>query len=142
MARASTRRKHYLTYLQLELNNSNPPLLKWRCIEVLKILGLPNLPLIQQLIPFINHRESIIRDEARAALESFRTYFYEDLNRIIDLFDAMNLELVDESIVQVVLGIILSDKDAFKLALKNFADDSDKTITDRFIDLIKRYKLS
>jgi len=129
-------------YLQLELNNSNPPLLKWRCIEVLKILGLPNLPLIQQLIPFINHHEPIIRDEARAALESFRPYFYEDLNRIIDLFDTMNLELVDDTIVQVLLEIILSDKDAFKLALKNFADVNEKTTTDRFVELIKRSQLS
>jgi len=114
-----------LPYLQLELANDNPPLLKWRCIEVLKILEIPNLAVIQQLLPFINNKEPIIRDEARAAIERFRNYFYEDLTRITALLEDLDPHELEENYIQVFLEILLQarsekQKKAFKQALKNF----------------------
>lgn len=113
-----------LPYLQLELTNDNPPLLKWRCIEVLKILEIPNLAVIQQLLPFVNDKEQIIRDEARAAIERFRNYFYEDLTRVTALLEDLDPHELEENYIQVFLEILLQtrsekQKKAFEQALRD-----------------------
>ncbi len=113
-----------LPYLQLELANDNPPLLKWRCIEVIKILEIPNLAVIQQLLPFIIDKEPIIQDEARAAIERFRNYFYEDLTRVTALLDDIDSNELEENYFQEFLEILLQtrsekQKKAFEQALRD-----------------------
>ncbi|MFQ6125900.1 MAG: HEAT repeat domain-containing protein [Candidatus Heimdallarchaeota archaeon] len=118
-----------LPYLQLELANDNPPLLKWRCIEVIKILEIPNLAVIQQLLPLVIDKEPIIRNEARAAIERFRNFFYEDLTRVTALLEDLDPKELEEEYIQEFLTILLktrseTQKKAFKQTLRDLLESN------------------
>jgi len=126
-------------YLQLELQSDNALFLKWRCIELVKILEIPNLAMIRQLITFIIDREQIIRDEARAAIERFRPFFYEDLHRVESLLSHFKPTELDGNGISAFFEILVSDKDAFKIALKALVDSGNIENTKQFIELLKQY---
>lgn len=126
-------------YLQLELQSDNALFLKWRCIELVKILEIPNLAMIRQLVMFINDREQIIRDEAIAAIERFRQFFYEDLHRVESLLEHFEPTELDGNGISTFFEILVSDKDAFKIALKSLVDSGNIENTKQFVELLKQY---